>query len=75
LQALHDAKTAGHTHVSAPFLQALRHQQLFFARMHRDFYRLPGRDRLGKRGRRAAPAPSDGAHPRPTYRAPAARPT
>src|SRR5579859_4059839 len=56
LQALHEAKTAGHTHVSAPFLHGLRHQQLFFARMHRDFYRLPGRERLGKRGRRAAPA-------------------
>ncbi|MGI5185435.1 integrase [Dactylosporangium sp. CA-152071] len=58
LQALHDAKAAGHTHVSAPFLHAVRHQQLFFARMHRDFYRLPGRERLGKRGRRAAPAPA-----------------
>ncbi|GAA2332817.1 integrase [Dactylosporangium salmoneum] len=57
LQALHDAKTAGHTHVSEPFLHGLRHQQLFFARMHRDFYRLPGRQRLGKRGHRAAAAP------------------
>lgn len=57
LQALQDAKTAGHTHVSEPFLQALRYQQLFFARMHRDYYRLPGRDRLGKRGRRAVAAP------------------
>lgn len=54
LQALHDAKTAGQTHVTQPFLDRLRYQQLFFARMHRDYYRTPGRPRLGKRGSRPA---------------------
>ncbi len=52
LQALTDAKAAGKTAVSEPFLRAVRYQQLFFARMHRDHYRIPGRERLGKRGTR-----------------------
>jgi integrase len=52
LQALQDAKTAGQTHVTPPFLDELRYQQLFFTRMHRDYYRIPGRPRLGKRGSR-----------------------
>ncbi|WP_329406789.1 hypothetical protein OG563_33425 [Nocardia vinacea] len=49
-QALSDAKAAGKTAVSEPFLRAVRCQQLFFARMHRDHYRIPGRIRLGKAG-------------------------
>lgn len=58
LQALADAKAAGKTAVSEPFLRRVRSQQLFFARMHRDHYRIPGRARLGKggtRGRRPRP--------------------
>ncbi|MGH3803966.1 MAG: hypothetical protein ACRDTD_28305, partial [Pseudonocardiaceae bacterium] len=58
LQALADAKAAGKTAVSEPFLRGVRHQQLFLARMHRDHYRVPGRARLGKhgtRGRRPTP--------------------
>lgn len=59
LQALADAKAAGKIAVSEPFLRAVRHQQLFFARMHRDHYRVPGRIRLGKRGTRGLrPAPA-----------------
>ncbi|MPY85796.1 MAG: hypothetical protein GEV00_21435 [Actinophytocola sp.] len=59
LQALADAKAAGKIAVSEPFLRAVRHQQLFFARMHRDHYRVPGRIRLGKRGTRGLrPAPT-----------------
>ncbi|WP_431972618.1 hypothetical protein [Nocardia sp. bgisy134] len=57
-QALAAAKAAGKTAVSEPFLRAVRYQQLFFARMHRDHYRVPGRVRLGKagtRGQRARP--------------------
>lgn len=54
LQALHDAKATGQTHVTQPFLDGLRYQQLFFTRMHRDYYRIPGRPRLGKRGTRPA---------------------
>jgi site-specific recombinase XerD len=53
LQALHEAKAAGQSHVSEPFLLGLRHHQLFFARMHRDYYRVLGRTRLGKPGRRS----------------------
>lgn len=51
-QALADAKAAGKTAVSEPFLNAVRYQQLFFSRMHRDHYRVPGRNRLGKAGTR-----------------------
>ncbi|TCO48141.1 hypothetical protein [Actinocrispum wychmicini] len=52
LQALEDAKAAGKPTVSETFLRGVRHQQLFFARMHRDHYRVPGRVRLGKLGTR-----------------------
>jgi len=52
LQALDDAKAAGKTAISEPFLHNLRCPQLFFARMHRDHYRRPGRALLGKQGRR-----------------------
>lgn len=51
-QALADAKAAGKITVSEPFLCAVSCQQLFFARMHRDHYRVPGRVRLGKAGTR-----------------------
>jgi hypothetical protein len=64
LQALHDAKAAGQTTVSEPFLHGVRHQQLFFSRMHRDHYRVPGRPRLGKLGTR-------GLRPQPTEAEPA----
>jgi site-specific recombinase XerD len=57
LQALQNAKNAGETHVTEPFLRGLRHQQLFFARMHRDVYRVPGRQRLGKKGTRSRDLP------------------
>ena len=63
LQALHEAKTAGQTHVSEPFLLGLRHHQLFFARMHRDYYRVPGRPRLGKPGRRSLLTTAGAAEP------------
>jgi hypothetical protein len=52
LQALEEAKAAGKPTVSESFLRGVRHQQLFFARMHRDHYRVPGRVRLGKLGTR-----------------------
>jgi hypothetical protein len=52
LQAIEDAKAAGKTTLSEPFLHGMRHQQLFLARMHRDHYRVPGRQRLGKLGTR-----------------------
>lgn len=52
LQALDNAKAAGRIAVSEPFLRDVRGQQLFFARMHRDHYRRPGRALLGKQGRR-----------------------
>ena len=57
LQALYESKVAGQTHVSEPFLLGLRHQQLFFARMHRDYYRVSGRALLGKPGRRILAGP------------------
>jgi hypothetical protein len=52
LQALEEAKAAGKTTLSESFLRGVRHQQLFFTRMHRDHYRVPGRVRLGKLGTR-----------------------
>ncbi|GAA4479339.1 hypothetical protein GCM10023094_24330 [Rhodococcus olei] len=61
LQALADAKDAGKTTVSEPFLRGVRHQQLFFARMHRDHYRVIGRERLGKNGTRGRRPPPMGA--------------
>ena len=65
LQALQNAKTAGQTHVTQPFLDGLRYQQLFFARMHRDYYRIPGRPRLGKRGSRPTADDTAAATPAP----------
>ncbi|GAA4264322.1 integrase [Dactylosporangium darangshiense] len=64
LQALRDAKNVGQTHVTEPFLLAVHHQQLFFARMHRDVYRVPGRQRLGKKGTRGLAPPPAPATPR-----------
>lgn len=52
LQALEEAKAAGKPTLSESFLRGVRHQQLFFTRMHRDHYRVPGRVRLGKLGTR-----------------------
>lgn len=36
--------------MTQPFLEGLRYQQLFFTRMHRGYYRIPGRPRPGKAG-------------------------
>lgn len=69
LQALDDARAAGKIAVSEPFLPGVRHQQLFFARMHRDHYRVPGRTRLGKLGTRGLRPKTVAVQPRKPARA------
>jgi hypothetical protein len=64
LQALAHARAAGKPAVSEEFLRAVRCQQLFLARMHRDHYRVPGRVRLGKPGTRGRRPQNPADHPR-----------
>lgn len=75
LHVLDDAKAAGKTAVSEPFLRRVRCQQLFFARQHRGHYRIPGRARLGKHGTRGQRPTPMGAELRDPPRGGGATPT